>query len=61
MTIPEARSMTRCIKYHDKCIAEQIVAQAAETRGKGRYIVNEEFVSGLDTSDGAEQFDQEIN
>jgi len=59
MTIPEARSITRCMKEHDKCVAEQIVAEAAEMRGKGRYIVNTEFLGELDTSDGADQYDQE--
>merc|ERR1719347_1141112 len=34
MTIPEARSVTRCIKTHDRCVAEEIVAEEAETRGK---------------------------
>ena len=47
------------MKEHDKCVAEQIVAEAAEMRGKGRYIVNNEFLGELDTSDGAEQYDQE--
>jgi hypothetical protein len=46
------------MKYHDKCVAEEIVAEAAETRGKGRYIVNNEFLGELDTSDGAEQYDE---
>ena len=47
------------MKYHDKCVAEEIVAEAAETRGKGRYIVNNEFLGELDSSDAAEQYDQE--
>ena len=34
----QARSITRCIKKHDRCVAEQIVAEAAEVRGKGRFF-----------------------
>ena len=45
------------MKEHDKCIAEQIVAEAAEVKGKGRYIVNNEFLGKLDSSDGANQYD----
>ena len=33
----QARSITRCIKKHDQCVAKQIVAEQAELRGKGRF------------------------
>merc|ERR1719234_3047780 len=58
MTIPEARSITRCIKKHDQCVAKQIVAEEAEVRGKGRYIINPEMMEAGDSSDGSQQFDQ---
>merc|ERR1712203_641449 len=58
MTIPEARSITRCIKKHDECVAKQIVAGQAELRGKGRYIINPEMMEASDSSDGSEPFDQ---
>merc|ERR1712192_212097 len=58
MTIPEARSITRCIKKHDQCVAKQIVAEEAEVRGKGRYIINPEMMEAEDSSDGSQQFDQ---
>ena len=39
------------MRNHDKCVAENIIADAAETRGRrkggiGRYIVNNEWIEG---------------
>ena len=48
------------MKSHDRCVAENIVAEAAEMKGKGRYIVNTEFLDDLDPSDGAEQYDEVV-
>ena len=40
--------MTHCLKSHDICVAEDIIAEAADMEGKkktgkGRYIVNSEW------------------
>jgi len=72
MTIPEARSVKRCMNEHDECISYEILAAEASTgnndddkdiireKKKKRMIINSEFVAGMDTSDGANQYDDDV-
>ena len=68
----QARDVKRCMNQHDECISYEILASEAklgqddgneiaeeEQRAskKKRMIINNEFVEGLDTSDGAYGYD----
>jgi len=54
MTLPQARSLTQCMKTHDRCVAEDIIAKAAQGEAKGRYSVNSDWMEGLSESDSDE-------
>jgi len=62
MTIPEARRVARCMRDHDSCVTNQILADQVDNQvvGKRRVLVNPEFVQGLDSSDGQFQYNKEI-
>jgi len=63
MGLPQVLGIVQCVRHHDKCVAEEIVADAAEVRGRlrggmGRYIVNDEWSE--EEGDEVEAEDTEI-
>ena len=66
----QARSVKRCMNEHDECLSYEIVAGEAHENEveegdmmiqKKRMIINPEYVEGLDTSDGAKQYDDDVD
>ena len=59
MSIPEARKAKLCMNENDKCQAKELLKDEVDTENKNRLFVNPEFMANLDSSDGAEQFDEQ--
>ena len=59
MSIPEARKVKLCMNENAKCEATEILKQEKTEMKDDRLLVNPEFMSNLDQSDGSQQYDEE--
>ena len=62
----QARQVKRCMNAQDDCLSYEALRKevtsvdGAETKDKPRLIVNPEFVQTMDESDGATQWDKDV-
>ena len=57
----QARQVKRCMNRQDECLSfETIRKEAGAEADSPRLIVNPDFVENQDTSDGATQFDPDV-
>ena len=61
----QARNIQQCMHEHNKCREKEVLKKELHGKGiegaTGRLIINNEYVQGLDKSDGSKPYDIDIS